>query len=259
MFFSATCEHCQVDVPQIVKFMKDHPGAMDIIGITRIKSENHRKISAQYFQQEGITFPILEDGGNVTDDWLVTSTPTTFYLSPQGSVVATSYYQHQNLDAEWTKLVPRLMGAPPPGPSTKISGWKFPMQVQDETGKVLDLATLAGRPTLLHFWATWCAPCRKELPELLARLPAMEAHANVVIATVETDAKVLAKYRKDTGVTLKSYLAPKGGLASKIDFGRSVPRTYLLDEHGRVISVYAGSYEWTDPDKFARILGRLGS
>ena len=126
-------------------------------------------------------------------------------------------------------------------------------------GQALKLADFKGRVVLLNLWATWCAPCRKELPELLARLPAMEAHANVVIATVETDAKVLAKYRKDTGVTLKSYLAPKGGLASKIDFGRSVPRTYLLDEHGRVISVYAGSYEWTDPDKFARILGRLGS
>lgn len=259
MFFSATCEHCQVDVPQIVKFMKAHPGAIDLVGITRIRSDGHRSVSADYFKQQGIEFPILEDGGNVTDDWQVTSTPTTFYLSPDGAVVSTSYYQHQDLDAEWMKLLPRLSGAPPPGPSPKVSGWNFPMQLQDEAGKTIDLASFAGKPTLLHFWATWCGPCRKELPELLARLPAMQASANIVLATVETDPAVLAKYRKETGLTFKSYLAPKGGLAGKIDFGRSVPRTYLLDEHGRITQVYSGSFEWSDAEKFGRILGRLGS
>lgn len=257
MFFSSTCEHCQVDVPQIVKFLKEHPDTVDIVGITRIRNAQHRAVSAQYFQQQGLTFPILEDAGAVSDLFKVTSTPTDFYLSPGGTVVKASYYQHQDLAAEWMKLMPVLQGAPDAPPAPKATGWSFPLKVKDEKGKVVDLASMAGRPTLLHFWATWCGPCRAELPDLLARVPELKKAGNVVLCSVETDAAAVAKYKKETGMAIETYLAPHDGLAKSIDFGRSVPRTYLLDGSGAVVAVYAGTYEWKDPDKYGRVLGRM--
>lgn len=257
MFFSSTCDHCQVDVPQMVAFQKAHPGTIDIVGITRIRNANHRKVSEMYFQQQGITFPILEDSGNITDQWQVTSTPTEFFLSPGGTVVKVTYFQHQTLEADWMKLLPVLKAAPAGRPPAKPTGWSFPLQFRDEAGKVVDLASMAGRPTLLHFWATWCMPCRAELPALVKRVPELESRGNVVFASVETDPAALAKHRKDTGLAFKSLLAPSGGLAAKIDFGRSVPRTYVLDPGGRIVAVYPGTYEWDNPERFERILGRL--
>jgi len=257
LFFSSTCEHCQHDMPQILQLLKDKPGLYDVVGITRIKNEQHRKVSVDYFERMAIPFPILEDTGAVMDLFKVTSTPTDIYLSPGGTIQSISYYQHADLATDWTKKAALLAGVPDAAPPPKAKGWTFPLKLKNEAGKEVDLASMAGKPTLLHFWATWCAPCRKELPDLIARLPALKAAGNVVIASVEDDPTVIAKYRKDSGLTFDSLAAPHDGLAAKVDFARSVPRTYLLDPAGKVIAVYQGSYEWADEEKFGRVLGRM--
>ena len=259
MFFSATCEHCQIDVPQIVKFMKAHPDAYDVVGVTRIKHATHRNVSTEYFKHQGITFPVLEDPGGFADLYKVTSTPTSYYLSPQGTIGSISYYQHDNLDKQWMALHPKLMGLPPPAPAAQAAGWKFPLKVKDASGKVIDLASMAGKPTILHYWATWCAPCRKELPDLVKRIPELSKNANVMMISVEdiADAPKIAKYQQETGLRFTSYLAPHDGLAKVVDFSRSVPRTYVLDASGNIDSLYHGTVEWGDPDRYTPILGRL--
>lgn len=257
MFFSSTCTHCQIDVPQIVKFLKANPNRFEVIGVTRIKNDQHRQVSEQYFKQQGIEFPVLEDMGAVSDLYQVTSTPTAYYLSPEGTVVSISYYQHDDLSADWLKLEPKLLAAPPALPAVRPTAWKFPVKVKDAQGKELDLSTLAGKPTVVHFWATWCGPCRAELPELVARIPEMKKTANVLMVSVETDAEAIAKYEKTTGLRLDSYLAPTGPLAEKVNFGRSVPRTYVLDPFGKVVFQQAGSLKWAEANEFSKISGRL--
>ena len=129
--------------------------------------------------------------------------------------------------------------------------------MKDAAGKEVDLSSMKGKPMLVHFWATWCAPCRKELPDLVKRIPALQRGGNVVMVSVESEPGVVAKYQKETTMSFASYVAPHDGLAKEIDFSRSVPRTYVLDEAGRVVQVVAGTYEWADDDKFTRILGRM--
>jgi thiol-disulfide isomerase/thioredoxin len=256
-FFSSTCKHCQIDVPQLVKLLADSPDLYDVVGITRIKDERHRNISADYFEQQGITFPVLEDVGAVSELYRVSSTPTTFYLSPTGRITKTTYYQHQDLAGDYLKYHGTLMGAPPPPPATKDRGWHFPLKVTDPAGKLVDLESLQGKPSLLHFWATWCKPCREELPGLLRRLPALESEARVLFVSVDEEPAAIAKYQESSGLRFASHHSPAGGLAEEVDFARSVPRTYVLDPHGRVSKVLAGSYDWDDPHRFSGVLGRL--
>ena len=256
-FFSSTCKHCQVDVPQLVKFAAENPHLYDIVGVTRIKNERHRKISASYFAQQGIKFPVLEDVGAVSELYRLNSTPTTFYISPGGRITKATYYQHANLEADYLKYYPALMGAPPPPPPAKQRGWHFPLKVKDPAGKVVDLSTLQGRPTLVHFWATWCVPCREELPGLLRRLPALEREANVLLISVDDEPEKVKAYQEKTGLKFKGYHSPSGGLADSVDFSRSVPRTYVLDAHGKLSKILSGSYDWDDPHRFTGVLGRL--
>ena len=258
-FFSSTCKHCQVDVPQLVKFLKENPDMFDVVGITRIKNERHRSVSEAYFKAQGIEFPILEDVGNVSELYRVNSTPTTFYLSPAGRITKLTYYQHQDLAKDYLNYYGMLMGAPMPAPPARDRGWHFPLKLKDPAGKVVDLSSMEGKPTVLHFWATWCKPCREELPGLLRRLPALERRANVLMVSVDEDPSKIPAYQESSGLKFESYHSPHSGLAETIDFSRSVPRTYVLDGHGRLSKILAGSYEWDDPDRFAGVEGRLSN
>lgn len=256
-FFSSTCKHCQVDVPQIVQLLKDKPGSWDVIGITAIKNDQHRAVTAQYIAQQGITFPVLEDAGAYNDDLMVTSTPTTFYLKPDGTIGHVTYFQHQDLAGDWARIAEQVAATPAGTPLAGHSGWAFPLTAKDEKGAPVDFASFQGKSTLVHFWATWCVPCREELPKLLARLPELEAHGRVVLVSLDKEAVALDRYRKQTQLQFSSLLAPSGGLAERMDFGRSVPRSYVLDRHGRLAQIMRGTYEWDQPDKLARVVDRM--
>jgi len=67
------------------------------------------------------------------------------------------------------------------------------LKLADLDGKVTDLATLRGRWAMVHFWASWCTPCRRELPAIAAMTKTKPASlALVMVNTAETDDEVFA-------------------------------------------------------------------
>src|SRR4029453_9346102 len=106
------------------------------------------------------------------------------------------------------------------------------------------------RPTVLHFWATWCAPCQAELPSLLKFRQALERQGGQVVLVSVEDAEAadrVMKYGAGLGSGFTSFLAPQGGLAQRLDLSYSVPRTYLLAGDGEVLRTYRGAQPWSDP------------
>jgi thiol-disulfide isomerase/thioredoxin len=122
--------------------------------------------------------------------------------------------------------------------------------VASPNGSQVSIDTLASRPTVLHFWATWCAPCQAELPSLLKFRDTLERQGGqVVLVSVEDSdaADRVMKYGSGLGSGFASFLAPQGGLAQRLDLSYSVPRTYLLAQGGEVLKTYRGAQPWTDP------------
>ena len=102
---------------------------------------------------------------------------------------------------------------------------------------------LAGSgPTLLHFWATWCAPCRRELPALLA-LAADLQHVTVVAVSNESWSAIRAHF----GGAAPRWVArdPGGELGRALGVG-PLPDTYLLDSTGVARRRIAGAAAWHD-------------
>lgn len=112
-------------------------------------------------------------------------------------------------------------------------------------GKTVSLADFKGKPVLLNLWATWCAPCIKEMPTLDA-LAAREGGA-ITVLTVSQDLGGKAKvdpFFKAHGFThLKPYLDPKLGLSTALQ--ANLPTTILYDSTGHEIARVMGGFDWT--------------
>ena len=113
-------------------------------------------------------------------------------------------------------------------------------------GRTATLAEYEGRHVVLNFWATWCAPCRHEMPTLSALQAALggDDFAVVTIATGRNPPPAMKKFFDDIGVdNLPLHRDPKSALARSMGvFG--LPITVLLDPQGREIARLQGDADW---------------
>ncbi len=117
---------------------------------------------------------------------------------------------------------------------------------ESESGEPMTLADYKGKYILLNFWATWCAPCRKEMP-MLSDLQAQlggDDFAVVTIATGRNPPPAMKKFFADIGVdNLPLHRDPKSLLGNEMGvFG--LPITMILDPSGQEIARLPGDAEW---------------
>jgi len=118
-------------------------------------------------------------------------------------------------------------------------------ELADSAGKAT-LEDYRGKYMLVNFWATWCAPCRKEMPhlsELQAELGGKDFEV-LTIATGRNSPEGITKFFTETGITnLPRHQDPKQELASQMGiFG--LPITVLIDPQGREIARLRGDADW---------------
>jgi len=271
MFWSSTCKHCQVDIPKLVSWVKSHPGAIDVIGVTRIRKDvagrpSHRAITEAYIKAQAIPWPVVEDAdGLVTDLYDSTSTPTTFFVSPSGTIADVWYYAHdEGFDAAMDRSLAKFAAAGTTcRPRDAMGAGTLVMTVLGPEGSRVELDSLLDRPALVHFWATWCKPCAEELPSLMKFRDALESSgaARVVLISVEGDAdgKRIERFQKSLGLSLHSFRAPKGGLADRTDLAYRLPRTFIVAPGGTVLDERSGRQDWSDPAVTYAVRARLSA
>lgn len=120
----------------------------------------------------------------------------------------------------------------------------------DPDGKATSLKAFAGKPTLVNLWASWCAPCVKELPTLDRLARAQKGKLNVVAISQDMDvphASVVAFLKTHGIVTLDSYQDPKMALSGALG-AEVLPTSILYDANGREIWRYVGDQDWTSAE-----------
>jgi thiol-disulfide isomerase/thioredoxin len=124
---------------------------------------------------------------------------------------------------------------------------------RDSAGKQVTLADFAGKPVLLNLWATWCAPCVKEMPTLDA-LAAAKGDALQVVALsqdFEGAAKVAPFFAKAKYQKLRPYLDTDA--AFSMTMGLNLPATILYDSGGREVWRMLGDTDWAGAEAAALI------
>jgi thiol-disulfide isomerase/thioredoxin len=118
----------------------------------------------------------------------------------------------------------------------------------DMAGKVWSLPALNGQAVMLNFWATWCEPCREEMPSLEALARRHEADRLVVLTVnYQGSEPGIRQFLERTPLTLP-VLLDRDGSATKAWTPRVFPTTVLIDRSGRPRQQVVGAVDWAGED-----------
>ena len=129
----------------------------------------------------------------------------------------------------------------------------------DLNGNLIRLRDFKGKVTLLNFWATWCSPCKREIPSLekLYQMRKDKGFEIVAVNAERVSASQIASFAEKYRMSFPILLNPQRDVGSKY-WVRAIPTSFLLDKNGVIRWKIVGGREWTDSYVLSRIDQLLG-
>src|SRR5579864_7294463 len=151
-------------------------------------------------------------------------------------------------DAAGDAKVIRFAKNPEPAP---------PILLHDISGKIVSTADFKGKVVILNFWATWCPPCREEIPELV-QLQAKYKDKLLVVGASEDDdgPQKVQQFAQQHGMNYPIVMATKE-LIDNYGGVPALPTSFLIDPQGRVMMKHTGLYEYEVYEREVRALAGL--
>lgn len=139
----------------------------------------------------------------------------------------------------WVNRVPedQVISRDTPRPAVGYPAPEF--RLKTLTGENFALSDLRGTPVVLNFWATWCGPCRNELPALQKAAITYAGKVAIVGVDQAEAADVVQKYADELGLTFTIPLDASHDAANAYDVAL-MPTTYFIDAQGIIRSVHLG-------------------
>jgi thiol-disulfide isomerase/thioredoxin len=119
--------------------------------------------------------------------------------------------------------------------------------LKDQSNRPQRLADYRGKPVILNFWATWCPPCREEMPSMQRAHQALAKDDIAVVAiNVGDDATAIDEFLAEIPVDFPLPMDTESLVAQSYPL-KGLPTTYVIDPEGRLVYSAVGSREWDDP------------
>jgi len=140
-------------------------------------------------------------------------------------------------------------------PKTRVEAPDFTLEKLG--GGSGSLADYRGKVVLLHFWATWCVPCRHEMPELEKAWLKYRQKGLIILGVSANrgNQRLVRDYVRKTGVTFPILLDPKGTVRNMYEV-TGFPFTYIIGKDGKFIGKKVGDTDWKSP-AFQRLIEEL--
>ncbi len=138
--------------------------------------------------------------------------------------------------------------SPPAGILVYEPGLAPLFRLSDMDGLTFDLEAARGHWVFVHFWASWCGPCREEMPAIqrLDKILQDDPPEIVLINTAE-DEDTIFSFLAELAPELSTYM-DRDGSATEAWQPRGLPATYLVDPQGRIRYQALGGRPWDEPD-----------
>ncbi|MBI5212688.1 MAG: TlpA family protein disulfide reductase [Nitrospirae bacterium] len=142
--------------------------------------------------------------------------------------------------------------AQPPSPFAvdKLSGQKATdFTLKDINGNPVSLSSFKGKVVLLNFWATWCPPCRSEIPSMNKLYQKLKGRGFTILA-VSTDRAVVdvKDFLKTMPVSFPVVVDYNLTVSRSLYKVFMLPTTFLIDRKGVIVEKYFGDQDWTEPE-----------
>ena len=126
------------------------------------------------------------------------------------------------------------------GPAPRIGSLAPDFEAPDLSGKAVRLSDFRGRPVWINFWATWCPPCRAEVPDIQAAYQEKQGDGLVLLAVdLGEDANAVRRYVEASGITYTVVLDSDGSIAARYRVN-GLPTHVFVDRAGSVRGLQIG-------------------
>ncbi len=153
---------------------------------------------------------------------------------------------------ESCRLLSRLVVPAPSDPQSELPAKRLPCLTK---GPSVDLSLVRGKPVLVNLWASWCGPCRKEMPILQAAYTRYGQRIQFVGVDTSDDAEVAAPFLAKVGVTYPQLADSDAALLKHLRIP-GLPVTLIIGEDGSVVERHIGAFEARDLND---LLNRMAS
>ena len=160
----------------------------------------------------------------------------------------------------WFAPPPVAKPAMPTVQASVIPDRRPDVKLADRDGKPRSLAEWNGRPQVINFWATWCAPCRREIP-MLNKLATDGAHPQFALIGIAIDFREdVLTYLKKMPIDYTVLIGEQDGLDAARAFGMEslgLPFTAFVDKQGRIVTMHLGELHRPQADFILSIVEAL--
>jgi peroxiredoxin len=122
-------------------------------------------------------------------------------------------------------------------------------KLKDLRGHEISLASLRGKVVFLNIWATWCAPCREEMPSIESLYNDFKGNKDFVVLAVsqDTDGSMVQPFIEQNHLQFTVLLDPRNEVGERYDVN-GIPETFIIGRDGRIVAHHVGPYDWSNAD-----------